>query len=162
MSDLYWDRIAAGHYETQFFVKGYKYKVMGEGIEWEAYYMYRTKDPAKRGWRRLRYGVSDRLKGAKRLCSMHNDNPRRTFKIGERNFQRIYRNGEYVQVERLGFVEHDKDRKTGELKPTNWGMKYHVELPAFYESYGIPITYLGEEYFPSHLETERMKVQNAS
>lgn len=144
MSDLYWDRIAAGHYETQFFVKGYKYKVTGEGIEWEAYYMFRTKDPSKRVWRYLRYGSADRLKSAKRLCQLHNNSPRRKFKIGERSFHKLYRNGEYIQVERLDFIEYVKGRD-GVEKPS-WG-KYHLELPAFYESYSSEITYLGEEYF---------------
>jgi hypothetical protein len=146
MGDLYWERIAAGHYETQWFVNKYKYKILGEGIEWEAYYIYQTKDPAKRVWRRVRYGNSDRLKGAKILCQEHNNNPRRIFKIGVRSKQKAYRNREYVYIARLSFIEHTKDRKTGELKPTGWGIKYHVELPAFYESYSGEISYLGEEY----------------
>lgn len=145
MNDLYWDRIYAGHYETQFYVNNYKYKVIGEGIEWEAYYMYCTKDRAKRQWRRLRYGASDRLKGAKTLCQIHNANPRRKFKIAGRSKYKVYRNGQYVEVERLDFKEVIKKRDGTEFLQS-YGT-YHFEIPAFFESYSSEITYLGEDYF---------------
>lgn len=161
MSDLYWDRISAGLYETQFFVNGYKYRVTGEGIEWEAFYMFRTKDPRKREWRQLRYGRADRLKQAKVLCSLHNQNPRRKFVVGDRDTKRKYvsSTSEFKEVERIGFKEV---LNVGGIEKTRDYGGYFYDLPAFYESYSSEVTYLGEEYFNQIIDLPKEVVNDGS
>lgn len=133
--DLHWDRMYAGHYETQWFVNKYRYKIIGEGIDWACYYMYYAQDPDKRVWRALRYAQTDRLKHAKELCAAHNISPRRKWRIAGRSRQNVFRNGEFVNIERLDFKEAVVVRGVETLK--EYG-QIHVELPAFYESYSKP------------------------
>jgi hypothetical protein len=141
MTDLYWDRIYAGHYETTYYVNKYKYKVIGEGIQWEAFYMYYTKDPAKRIWRRLphTYTIS-RMKSAKRACETHNARPRRKFVVDGRE-KKKFKNKEVITFAEMVYSQREK-----KMVKRDYG-RYHLELPEFYESYSSEITYLGENYF---------------
>ena len=156
MSDLYWERISAGHYETQYYSNGYKYKITGEGIEWQAHYMYRTKNPKLRYWRLLRFGASDRLKSAKILCAEHNANPRRRFIIKGRVEKEKYKNHAFVKYDALAFSEmiKSKDGVDGWVQ-RRYG-EHFIDINEFYESYSSPATYLGPDYFDNEEIVERM------
>lgn len=149
MSDLYWDRMEAGHYETTYFTNKYRYKIIGEGIEWECYYMFYTKFQKNRRWRLFLH--TDRLKGAKNKCWEHNQNPRTTWKLVGRK-EESYNKGKFKivwaeQVPKAGYPgEFVLKQFTKRSRP----------LPEFYDSYSGEVTYLGEDYFNNDNVVERL------
>lgn len=86
VGDLHWEFLEAGEYETEYFVNGYKYRVVKDTYTpniWYAYYQWH-KTPAKnRVWKRLRRGYSsshDTKKAAQTACWTHNQKPRSRWK----------------------------------------------------------------------------------
>jgi len=132
MADLYWNRLMAGTYETQFFANGYKYRIEKDESynTWRIWYMWDKSTDKK--WKRIRnFYSSDTLKDSKRYCQQHNDRPRAKWKLvekevdgknaGQYKWQELDRDGEpyryrayYMQPEDL-FTIIDDDERKGEI-----------------------------------------------
>lgn len=145
MTDFNWERYGAGHYETPFFINGYRYKVTGEGVSWDCFYMFRTKNPKLRVWKSLPGGWSDRMKNAKRMCEEHNRLPRRKFTIKGRELRKMYITGQGWVKDVPHIVFQEMYEYNGEWKARGFHHKAR-KLPDFYESYSGEVTYLGDDY----------------
>lgn len=110
MSDLYWERLQAGIYETVYFSNYYKYRITGEGTDWRCYYQWYF--DTEKQWKYMPRGHTDRLKAAKRSCEIHNENPKRKFKFCGRVEGGI-NDGKLMYKE----LHKVKNRETGE---TEW------------------------------------------
>lgn len=160
MSDLYWERLYAGHYETIYFVNGYKYKVVGEGTEWNCYYKYKSPNSKKvSDWRPLRYGYSDRMKQAKNLCRMHNENPRTKYKVVGREDKRIFKDGKFKMVPHIIFRE--ATLRNGEWVIAGYGGRRYM-LPDFYESYSGEVSLLPDDYLDYKEAVNVLTMENRS
>lgn len=119
VGDLHWEFLGAGEYETEYFVNGYKYRVVKDGYSpniWYAYYKWHKTPRQNRQWKRLRYGYGsshDTKKAAQTACWTHNQKPRSKWKYIEAVSKENAKT--YDDRQHIGWLKYEQvNSETGE------------------------------------------------